>query len=182
VANAFTIRNMYCLLLYMKCNSRKINRPTKNMTKIVTLVHFCVVLRSAVKFSSSLVKMLRRISVETRFKGYRYFGIERDFFNNLGVLIDGVRSFASFVNCFPQNWSIDTFKHKTDKYSVHFQEMPGFKGKRKGRLTLTLYKKTFRYTMFNRSPQAGKRENLQFVDLSRLHFTSDESEFIPDYI
>jgi hypothetical protein len=30
--------------------------------------------------------MLRRISVETRFKGYRYFGIERDFFNNLGVL------------------------------------------------------------------------------------------------
>jgi hypothetical protein len=39
VANAFTIRNMYCLLLYMKCSSRKINRPTKNMTKIVTLLH-----------------------------------------------------------------------------------------------------------------------------------------------
>ena len=37
VANAFTIRNMYSLFLYMKCNSRKINRPTKNMTKIVTL-------------------------------------------------------------------------------------------------------------------------------------------------
>jgi hypothetical protein len=37
--------------------------------------------------------------------------------------------------------AIDTFKHKTDKYSVHFQEMPGFKGKRKGGLTLTLYKK-----------------------------------------
>ena len=36
VANAFTIRNMYSLFLYMKCNSRKINRPTKNMTKIVT--------------------------------------------------------------------------------------------------------------------------------------------------
>jgi hypothetical protein len=30
--------------------------------------------------------------------------------------------------------------------------------------------------------QAGKRENGQFVDLSRLQFTSDESEFIPDYI
>ena len=29
VANAFTIRNMYSLFLYMKCNSRKINRPTK---------------------------------------------------------------------------------------------------------------------------------------------------------
>jgi hypothetical protein len=26
--------------LYMKCNSRKINLPTKNMTKIVTLLHF----------------------------------------------------------------------------------------------------------------------------------------------
>ena len=30
----------YSLLLYMTCNSRKINRPTKNMTKIVTLLHF----------------------------------------------------------------------------------------------------------------------------------------------
>ena len=40
VANAFTIRNMYSLLLYMMCSSRKINRPTKNMTKIVTLLHF----------------------------------------------------------------------------------------------------------------------------------------------
>jgi hypothetical protein len=40
VAIAFTIRNMYSLFLYMKCNFRKINRPTKNMTKIVTLVHF----------------------------------------------------------------------------------------------------------------------------------------------
>jgi hypothetical protein len=39
VANAFTIRNMYSLFLYMKCNSRKINRPSKNMTKIVTLLH-----------------------------------------------------------------------------------------------------------------------------------------------
>ena len=39
VVNAFTIRNKYSLLLYMNCNSRKINRPT-NMTKIVTLLHF----------------------------------------------------------------------------------------------------------------------------------------------
>jgi hypothetical protein len=44
VANAFTIRNMYILFLYMKGNSRKINRPTKNMTKIVTLLHLLVVL------------------------------------------------------------------------------------------------------------------------------------------
>ena len=41
------------------------------------------------KFSSSLVKRLRRIDVETRLKGYKYFEIERDFFNKLGVLIDG---------------------------------------------------------------------------------------------
>ena len=40
VTNAFTIRNMYSLFLYIKCNSRKINRPTKNMTKIVILLHF----------------------------------------------------------------------------------------------------------------------------------------------
>ena len=40
VANALTIRNMYSLFLYVKRNSRKINRPTKNMTKIVTLLHF----------------------------------------------------------------------------------------------------------------------------------------------
>jgi hypothetical protein len=30
---------------------------------------------------------------------------------------------------------------------IHFQEMPGFKGKRKRGLTLTLYKKTFRYRL-----------------------------------
>ena len=58
-----------------------------------------------------------------------------------------MRRFASFVNCFLQNLSIDTFKHKTDKYSVHFQEMSGFKGKRKWGLTLTLYKKPFRYRL-----------------------------------
>ena len=41
------------------------------------------------KFPSSLVKRLRRIDVETRLKGYKYFEIEREFFNKLGVLIDG---------------------------------------------------------------------------------------------
>jgi hypothetical protein len=34
----------------------------------------------AVKFPSSLVKRLRRIDVETRLKGYKYFENERDFF------------------------------------------------------------------------------------------------------
>ena len=40
------------------------------------------------KFPSSLVKRLRRTDVETRLKGYKYFEIERDLFNKLGVLID----------------------------------------------------------------------------------------------
>ena len=40
------------------------------------------------KFPSSLVNRSRRIDVETRLKGYKYFEIERDFFNKLGVLID----------------------------------------------------------------------------------------------
>ena len=40
------------------------------------------------KFPSSSVKRLRRIDVETRLKGYKYFEIERDFFNKLGVLIE----------------------------------------------------------------------------------------------
>jgi hypothetical protein len=43
VANALTIRNMYSLLLYMKCNSRKINRPTKNINIIISFVYDCKV-------------------------------------------------------------------------------------------------------------------------------------------
>jgi hypothetical protein len=46
-----------------------------------------------VKFPSSLVKQLRRIGVKTRLKGYKYFEIERDLFNKLGVLIDGIDTF-----------------------------------------------------------------------------------------
>jgi hypothetical protein len=34
VANVFTIRNMYSLFLYMKCNSCKINRPRKTWRKL----------------------------------------------------------------------------------------------------------------------------------------------------
>jgi hypothetical protein len=33
--------------------------------------------------------------VETRLKGYKYFEIERDFFNKLGVLVDGDFKFGS---------------------------------------------------------------------------------------
>ena len=64
-----------------------------------------------------------------------------------GAHCECVRRFASFVGCFLQDLSIDTFRRGTDKYSVHFQEMPGFKGKRKRGLTVTLYKKQFRYRL-----------------------------------
>jgi hypothetical protein len=54
----------------------------------------------------------RRIGVETRLKGYTYFEIERDFFNKLGVLIDGD---FKLVYCYlsnnflpnPKNWRVD---------------------------------------------------------------------------
>jgi hypothetical protein len=53
-----------------------------------------------VKFPSSLVKRLRRIGVETRLKGHRYFEIERIFFNKLGVLIDGDFKFGVLLLVF----------------------------------------------------------------------------------
>ena len=52
------------------------------------------------KFPSSFVKKLRRIDVETRLKGYKYFEIERDFFNKLGVLIDGDFKFGVLLLVF----------------------------------------------------------------------------------
>ena len=66
---------------------------------------FC---RSAVKFPSSLVKKLRRIGVETRFKGYKYFEIERDFINKLGVLIDGDFKFGVLLLVFVRFLGGDT--------------------------------------------------------------------------
>jgi hypothetical protein len=38
--------------------------------------------------------------VETRLKGYKYFEIERDFFNKLGVLIDGDYTFGVLLLVF----------------------------------------------------------------------------------
>jgi hypothetical protein len=43
-----------------------------------------------------------------RFKGYRYFGIERDFFNNLGVLIDGDFKFGVLLLVFVRFLGGDT--------------------------------------------------------------------------
>ena len=60
------------------------------------------------KFPSSLVKRLRRIGVETRLKGYRYFEIERDFFNKLGVLIDGDFKFGVLLLVFVRFLGGDT--------------------------------------------------------------------------
>jgi hypothetical protein len=38
--------------------------------------------------------------VETHLKGYKYFEIERDFFNKLGVLIDGDFKFGVLLLVF----------------------------------------------------------------------------------
>ena len=60
------------------------------------------------KFPSSLIKKLRRIDVETRLKGYKYFEIERDIFNKLGVLIDGDYKFGVLLLVFVRFLGGDT--------------------------------------------------------------------------
>ena len=60
------------------------------------------------KFPSSLVKRLRRIDVETRLKGYKYFEIERDSLNKLGVLIDGDFKFGVLLLVFVRFLGGDT--------------------------------------------------------------------------
>ena len=60
------------------------------------------------KFPSSLVNRLRRIGVETRLKGYKYFEIERDYFNKLGVLIDGDLKFGVLLLVFVRFLGDDT--------------------------------------------------------------------------
>jgi hypothetical protein len=57
------------------------------------------------------------------------------FLNKLGVLIDGDFKFGVLLLVFVRFFGGD------------FQEMPGFKGKRKRGLTLTLYKNPFRYRL-----------------------------------
>jgi hypothetical protein len=65
-----------------------------------------------VKFPSSLVKRLRRIGVETRLKGYKYFEIERDFFNKLGVLVD-----VDFNLAKEEASVVEVFQDVLDKFS-----------------------------------------------------------------
>ena len=60
------------------------------------------------KFPSSLVKRLRRIDVEIRLKGYKYFEIERDLFNKLGVLVDGDFKFGVLLLVFVRFLGSDT--------------------------------------------------------------------------
>ena len=60
------------------------------------------------KFPSSLVKRLRRIDVETRLNGYTYFEIERDFFNKLGVPINGDFKFGVLLLVFVRFLGGDT--------------------------------------------------------------------------
>ena len=40
------------------------------------------------------------VLLETRLKGYKYFEIERDFFNKLGVLVDGDFKFGVLLLVF----------------------------------------------------------------------------------
>jgi hypothetical protein len=60
-----------------------------------------------VKFPSSLVKNLRQIGVETRLEGYKYFEIERDFFNKR-VLVDGDFKFGVLLLVFVRFLGGDT--------------------------------------------------------------------------
>ena len=46
--------------------------------------------------------------METRLKGYKYFEIERDLFNKLGVLIDGDFKFGVFILVFVRFLGGDT--------------------------------------------------------------------------
>jgi hypothetical protein len=53
---------------------------------------------------------------------------------------------SQFSSCF--SWDeTDKYSNQNKLFSVHFQQMPGFKGKRKRGLTLTLYKNPFRYRL-----------------------------------
>ena len=83
------------------------------------------------KFPSSLVKRLRRIDVETRLKGYKYFEIESDFFNKLSVLIDGDFKFGVLLLVFVRFLGGDTgnlyrngFLYRVNVSSVPFSSFP----------------------------------------------------------
>jgi hypothetical protein len=52
--------------------------------------------------------MLHRIGVETRLKGYKYFEIERDLFDILGVLVDGDFKFGVLLLVFVRFLGGDT--------------------------------------------------------------------------
>jgi hypothetical protein len=53
-------------------------------------------------------KKVARIDVETRLKGYKYFEIERNLFNKLGVLIDGDFKFGVLLLVFVRFLGGDT--------------------------------------------------------------------------
>jgi hypothetical protein len=62
------------------------------------VIHLCQTILQCPKTTPMLFK--RRIGVESRLKGYKYFEIERDFFNKLGVLIDGDFKFGVLLLVF----------------------------------------------------------------------------------
>jgi hypothetical protein len=68
--------------------------------------------------------------VKTRLKGYKYFEIERDFFNKLGVLIDGDFKFGVLLLVFVRILGGDTGNLnrngfcKKESMSVPFSSFP----------------------------------------------------------
>ena len=64
---------------------------------VVASFGLCLAQNTKVTFYQDLQ---RRIGVETRLKGYKYFEIERDFFNKLGLLIDGYFKFGVLLLVF----------------------------------------------------------------------------------
>ena len=78
------------------------------------------------KFPSSLVKRLRRIDVETRLKGYKYFEIERDFFNKLGILIDGDFKFGVLLLVFARILGGDTGNLNRNGFCKESMSVPFF--------------------------------------------------------
>jgi hypothetical protein len=114
------IANAWGDLLVLVIVFCKIDKLTLLNTKLInTLIKInyslstfrrCQDSRERRKGNWHLVKRLRRIDVETRLKGYKYFEIERDFLNKLGVLIDGDFKFGVLLLVFVRYVIGDKFR------------------------------------------------------------------------
>ena len=116
VASAFTIRNMCGLLLYMGCSSRRVNRPTKDMTRIVTLLHFWVVLDRDASWIFSVFSSWesgcgrgwvpirqRWVEVWMSLQAVSFLVLLLGGIGSGGAHCECMRGFAGFVGCFLQD-------------------------------------------------------------------------------